>query len=187
ADRRRHAGTRPHDGAIIPAALAEDLGVARAPGFGSGSADGALLRILVRAVAPQRALRAVPDLAPMPDVEQAGDLELAVPERGADADGPVVVRVLYEARIRILQRVAVRVHVQRALRMALTHGAEAVRAATRRGDDIRRTVGNAAPEEAAPEVHADRLAHHGDLVVEVADRDELLRAERQHLVAVPGP
>src|SRR5258708_26196759 len=38
ADRRRHAGTRPHDGAIIPAALAENLRVPGAPGFGSAGA-----------------------------------------------------------------------------------------------------------------------------------------------------
>src|SRR2546427_8558072 len=126
ADRRRHAGTRPHDRAIIPAALAEDLGVPGAPGFGAGGADAALLRILVRTVAPQRALRAVPDLAAVPGVEQAGDLGLAVPERGADAAGPLVVRGLYETRIRIVQRVAVRVHVQHAPRVALTNRAAAV-------------------------------------------------------------
>src|SRR5439155_7730701 len=164
----RHPGAGAHHRAVIPATLAEDLGVSRASGFGPGRTDGALLRVFVRAVAPQRALGAVPDLPAVTDVEQAGDLKLLVTERRADAAGPVVVRVLHDARIRVLQREAIGVDVQGAPGVALAYGAQAVGSPTRDVDDVRGPVGNAAPQEAAAEVDADRLAHHRYLVIEVA-------------------
>src|SRR5216684_1730912 len=86
---------RADDGPVPPAALAEGLHVARA-GRLTG-AGGAILRVQVGAVAPQRALGAVPDLAAVPDIEQARELELAVAERRPDAARPVVVRVLDNA------------------------------------------------------------------------------------------
>src|SRR4029077_4198982 len=108
ADRDRLPRPRPHDRAVIPAALAEDLGVPRARRrVVAISAAGAHLRVTVRPIAPERALGAVPDLAAMPNVEQAGDLQFLVAQRGADAAGPVVVRVLHDPRIRVLDRVAV--------------------------------------------------------------------------------
>src|SRR2546430_12479906 len=165
ADGRRDPGPRPHHGAVIPAALAEDLRVAGASGFRARRADGPLLGVLVSAVAPQRPLGAVPDLPAVPDVEQAGDLQLAVAERRADAAGPVVIRVLHQARIGVLQREAVRVDVQRAPWVPLTHGAEAGGAASRDVDDVRGAAGHAAPHEAAPQIHTDRLADHRDLIV----------------------
>src|SRR6266566_38021 len=139
ADWGRHPGAGAHHRAVIPATLAEDLGVSRASGFGPGRTDGALLRVFVRAVAPPRALGA----------------------------GPVVVRVLHDARIRVLQREAIRVDVQGAPGVALAYGAQAVGSPTRDVDDVRDPVGNAAPQEAAAEVDADRLAHHRYLVIEV--------------------
>src|SRR5207253_10249192 len=102
ADRRRTAVAGPDDETVVPAELAEDLRVAGAAGFGSGRPDGPLLGLLVSAVAPQRTFGAVPDLPPVPDVEQAGDLDLAVAERRADAAGPIVVRVLHQTRIGVL-------------------------------------------------------------------------------------
>src|SRR2546426_2485547 len=81
ADWGRHAGAGAHNRALIPATLAEDLGVSRAARLTPDRADGALFRVLVRAVAPQRPLGAVPDLPAATDVEQAGDLELLVAER----------------------------------------------------------------------------------------------------------
>src|SRR3989475_736567 len=188
ADWGRHPGAGAHHRAVIPATLAEDLGVSRAAGFGPGRTDGALLRVFVRAVAPQRALGAVPDLPAVTDVEQAGDLKLLVTERRADSAGPVVVRVLHDARICVLQREPIRVDVQGAPGVALAYGAQAVGSPTREVDNVRGPVGNAAPQKAAAEVDTDRLAHHRYLVIEVADHDELLtRAKRQHLVAVAGP
>src|SRR5437879_6538301 len=72
ADRDRLPRPRPDNRAVIPATLAEDLGVpgARRRVVAIGAA-GAHLRVTVGPVAPQRALGAVPDLAAMPDVEQA--------------------------------------------------------------------------------------------------------------------
>src|SRR5881396_1939658 len=69
ADVHRVADTRPHYRAVIPTALTEDSRVAGARrGIISVRAGRPHLGILVRAIAPWRALRAVPDLPAMPDV-----------------------------------------------------------------------------------------------------------------------
>src|SRR5207245_4264304 len=119
ADRDRLPRPRPHDRAVIPATLAEDLGV---PGARRRvvaiSARGPLLRVPVGPVAPQRALGAVPDLAAMPDVEQAGELQLLVAQRGADAAGPVVVRVLHDPLVQVVCRIPVAPDIERALGLA---------------------------------------------------------------------
>src|SRR3989441_8176778 len=56
----------------------------------------------------QCALGAVPDLPAVPDVQQAGDLQLVVAEGGADAAGPVVVRILHDAQVGVLHGEPVR-------------------------------------------------------------------------------
>src|SRR5207245_1591719 len=119
ADRDRLPRPRPHDRAVIPAALAEDLGVpgARRRVVAIGAA-GAHLRVTVRPIAPERALRAVPDLAAMPDIEQPGDLQLLIAEGRPHTPGPVVVRVLHDARVLVLHRVAIAPDEERALGLA---------------------------------------------------------------------
>src|SRR5690242_12633889 len=114
ADRDRLPRPRPHDRAVIPATLAENLGVpgARRRVVAIGAA-GALLRVTVGPIAPERALGAVPDLTPVPDVEQAGELQLADSERRADAAGPIVIRVLHDTRNLIADRVPVGSDIQR--------------------------------------------------------------------------
>src|SRR5205809_6784156 len=119
----------------------------------------------------------------MPDVDQARDLELPVAERRPNAAGPIVVRVHNDARVVVLERVPVAPDVQRALGLAGAERAHVGPARLRHGGVARQ----AAPEEAAAQVHGDRLVHHRDLVDEVADRDELLAAEGEHGVAIAGP
>src|SRR3989442_1333286 len=113
ADRHRRAGPWARDRAIPPAALAECLVVADARS--RGDTGGALLGVLVGAVAPQCALGAVPDLPAVPDVQQAGDLQLVVAEGGADAAGPVVDRILHDPQAGVLHGEPVRADVERAV------------------------------------------------------------------------
>src|SRR5256886_6092999 len=181
-DRHRGIGTRPDDRAVPPPTLPEDLFVSAA--HGRRHACGPLLRVLVDAVAPEGTHRAVPDLPTMPDVEQAGDLELLVTERRPHAAGPLVLRVLDDPQIRIRRGEAVRPDVQRPAWRATAQGAQ--------GRSPRlRLIGvgrHSAPQEPGAEQRAERLARHGHLVVEVPDHDEVdTRGERQDLVAVPRP
>src|SRR5205823_3500200 len=149
ADVHRVADARPHHGSVKPAPLTEDLGVPGARGGVVGvGAGGLLLRVLVGTVAPQRALRAVPDLPAMPNVEQAGDLELAEAERRPDAAGPIVVRVHDDAGVVVLHRVPVAPDEQRAFGLAGTERAHVGPARLRHGGVARQ----AAPEEAAAQV-----------------------------------
>src|SRR5205085_11767572 len=99
ADRDRGVCPRTRHRPIPPPTLTEGFHVPRANRRPAPRAGGPDLGVLMRAVAPQRALGAVPDLAAVADIEQAGHLVLAEPERAADAARPGVVRVLHGAQV----------------------------------------------------------------------------------------
>src|SRR6266699_4442194 len=184
ADGHRLARPRPHDRAVIPAALAEDLGVPGARrGIVAVRTRSPLLGVTVRAVTPQGALGAVPDLPAVPDIEQSGELHLLVTERRADATGPVIVRVLHDPWVLVVERVPVASDVERSLGLAGAQRAQVGTPGLWYGVGIRQ----AAAVEPGAQVHADGLAHHRDLDVEVPERDELRPAEREHRVPVPRP
>src|SRR6266545_7754701 len=170
SDRHGGPGARTRDGSVEPAALPEGLLVPAADG--PRHARGPLLRVLVDAVAPQSALGAVPDLPAVPDVQQAGQLELLVAECAANAAGPVVLRVLDDPQVRIRRGEAVGPDVERALWLARAHGAHGGRGSAR-AVHLERVGRHTAPQEPRPEQHAKRLARHSHLVIEISDRDEV--------------
>src|SRR6266850_3008598 len=102
ANRNGCARARSDDRAVPPATLAK------------GPTRTARLGILMRAVAPQRAFRPVPHLPTMADIEQAGDLHLAIVEAAADAAGPAWIGIRQQARIVVHDREARAVDIQRA-------------------------------------------------------------------------
>src|SRR5256886_16082462 len=87
--------------------------------------DGAMLGVLVRAVAPERSLQAIGDDAAVPDVEQPGELQLAIAQRRPHASRPPRVRVGDDSRFGIPQGKAVGGDVERALRRPGTRRGEA--------------------------------------------------------------
>src|SRR6266545_2314429 len=165
-DRDRGAGARTHDGTVPPAALSERLRRAT------------ILGVFVRTVAPQRAFGAVPDLAAVPDIEQRGHLDLLVAESAPQAARPTRIGIRDDARIGIDHREAARVDVQRAGGRTRAGGIEG-RGSSGRTDP--------APQEPDAADHAELLAHHRDVRLEVADRDEVRAAQRHHHAAVTRP
>src|SRR6267378_6373269 len=110
-DGRPRAGA--HDRAVEPAALSEHLRVA---GACRAVAGRPLVGVLVRPVAPQGTLDVVRHRTAVPDVEEPGDLELAVTERAPHAPGPPGIRVGEDALVRVGDWEARRVNVHRASR-----------------------------------------------------------------------
>src|SRR5438132_11321003 len=173
ADRNRQSGPRTGDRPVVPPTGAERphaqwvIGVRHAP---RRRADGPMLGVLVRPVAPQRSLRAVGDDAAVPDVEQPGELQLAVAQRRPHAARPARVRVGDDSRFGIPQGKAVGGDVERALRRPGTRRGEA-------GDEGR--VADAATEESQAAVDADLLARPCHPVTKEAG----LRAAQRERVA----
>src|SRR5206468_3648274 len=95
ADRDRLPFTRSGDRSVPPTALTERFHVAGArQGVRRAGARRTRLGVLMRAVAPQRASRPVPDLSAVANVHQAADLESLVPERRSHARGPLIIGIL---------------------------------------------------------------------------------------------
>src|SRR6266480_116857 len=166
ADRYRGPGTGSRHGTVEPTALPERPH--RAPGLG----------VLMRSVAPERALRAVPDLPAVPDINQTGQLQLAVMETAADAAGPARIGIRQNAGIVVDDGESGAVNEERSLRRGWA-GCIEVREHARRAD--------AAPHEPDPPQHAELLADLRDVLHEVADAHEVRTTERQDHAAVLGP
>src|SRR5882724_879804 len=165
-DRDRVARARTHDRTVPPAALSERLRRA------------AVLGVLMRTVAIKRALGAVPNLAAVSDVEQAGHLELLVAEAASQAARPAGIGIGQDAWIRVGNRETSGVDVQSS---SWRSGAGSIE------DGVRTSCADAAPHQPDAADHAELLAHHRDVRLEVADRDELRAAQRQHHAAVTSP
>src|SRR5205814_10671375 len=127
AHRSARPVARSGDRPVLPAAWTERFRVAGAArGFGGAVARRACLGVLMRALAPQRAARSVPDLSAVANVQQAADLESLVAERRSHARGPLIIGILYDAQVGILHREAVGADEQRTLRSAATDRTQGV-------------------------------------------------------------
>src|SRR6266550_2480386 len=114
----------------------------------------------------------------VPDINQTGQLQLAVMETAADAAGPARIGIRQNAGIVVDDGESGAVNEERSLRRGWA-GCIEVREHARRAD--------AAPHEPDPPQHAELLADLRDVLHEVADAHEVRTTERQDHAAVLGP
>ena len=130
----------------------------------------------MRTVTPQRALHVIRHHAAVPDVEQPGELELAVAEGAPEVPCPAGIWIGENALVRIGDRKACRIDIHRAARSPGAGRAD--RAAEKGG------VGYATVDVAL-------RTHHAELLTDLRDsrpEEDVLRAvQREHDAAVAGP